>query len=100
MLSKIRKRVKSSVKFTDHALKEMLKDNLYVDDVIEAVSSGEIIENYCDDKPFPSCLICGKAKHKNIHAVCAIPEHVEVLIVVTVYLPDPEKWINFKIRKK
>ncbi len=84
MLSKIRKRVKSHVKFTDNALKEMLKDNLYVDDVIEAVSSEEIIENYCESKPFPSCLIYGKARGKNIHIISAIPKHVEVLIIVTI----------------
>ena len=29
-------------------------------EVFEAISMGEIIENYPDDEPYPSCLIYGR----------------------------------------
>lgn len=41
-----------------------------MDDIISAISSGEIIKEYLDDKPLPSCLILGKAvSGKTVHVV-------------------------------
>ena len=77
----------------------MADDNLKVKMVMDALTNGEIIERYIDDKPFPSCLVCGNVGDKNIHVVCALPEHVGVLIIITVYEPDPKKWIDNRIRR-
>jgi len=99
-IAEIRKRSKTHVKFTYHARIEMLNDNIRVDDIHAVIDSGEVIEEYHDDKPFPSCLVYGKANNRPIHVVCAMPEHVDVLVVVTTYLPDPDKWVDCKVRKK
>lgn len=89
---------RNKIKFTDHARIEMAKDDIYVSEVLKALENGKIIERYPDDRPFPSCLVYGKANDKPIHIVCALPEHVDILIIVTLYIPDPEKWVNFERR--
>jgi len=96
----IKKRANKHVKFTDHARIEMIEDNISVDEVLFVINTGEIIEEYPDDKPFPSCLIYGGVKDKHVHVVCAMPGHVDALIIITVYKPHPQKWVNYKRRKK
>jgi len=78
----------------------MLNDDIRVDDIHVVLDIGEVIEEYLDDKPFPSCLVYAKVGDRPIHVVCAMPEHVDILIIVTTYLPDPDKWIDYKVRKK
>jgi hypothetical protein len=88
------------IKFTDHARIEMAKDGISADEVLKAIENGKVIEEYVDDRPFPSCLLYGKSDDKPIHVVCALPQHINMLIVVTVYTPDPVRWIDFERRRK
>ncbi len=69
-----------------------------IDDILEVISSGDILEKYPDDMPFPSCLIYGKSNNRPIHVVCALSD--EEIIIITAYEPDPNKWINFRFRRK
>ena len=91
---------REQIKFTDHARLEMEKDGISADDVLNAIENGKVIEEYVNDKPFPSCLLYGKSDKNPIHVVCALPQHVNMLIIVTVYTPDPMRWIEFKRRRK
>ena len=92
------------VYYTQHARFEMENEELGVifeNEVYEAISSGEIIEDYPQDKPYPSALILGKtAADRSLHIVCAYDEEENLTIVVTVYQPNPERWIDYKRRKK
>ena len=70
-----------------------------VSEIRESISNGEIIEDYPEDKYGPSCLIHGKtAGGKAIHVQCSYPSR-QVMKIITVYEPDPERWINFKVRR-
>jgi len=54
-----------------HARKEMSpkEDDISEKELIGAILNGEIIEDYADDKPFPSCLIFGMTEEgRPIHA--------------------------------
>ena len=42
---------------TQHFRKRMYERNILLSDVMRAVDNGEIIEEYPEDYPFPSCLI-------------------------------------------
>ena len=42
-----------------HGQLRLNERNITVDDVINAINNGEIIEQYPEDFPFPSCLILG-----------------------------------------
>jgi hypothetical protein len=61
------------IKFADHARIEMAKDGTSTDEVLKAIENGKVIEEYADDKPFPSCLLYGKSDDKPIHVVCGYP---------------------------
>ena len=78
----------------------MREDNITVDDVISALA-GEVIEKYPHDRPFLSCLVYGRAMDgKPLHVVCAVPEHVDMLIIITVYIPSENEWIDFRERRR
>lgn len=91
---------KGNVNISDHADEELANDAIEDDDLYYSTLHGEVIEDYADDKPFPSCLIYGKdKKDRPIHSVWAYSEKHDIAVLVTAYIPDPEKWIDYKIRK-
>lgn len=85
---------------TSHARREAEDDNLLLDQICFSVKNGEVIENYPDDKPFPSCLINGfNQEGEPIHTVWAYNEQKRLTILITVYRPDPNLWINWRYRR-
>jgi len=56
------------------------------------LETGEAIEEYPDDTPYPSRLIKGFYKGRIIHIVAANNCLDEEIIVITVYEPDPAEW--------
>ena len=86
---------------TEHADEETYNDGLSLNDVTYTLLAGEIIEQYPDDKPYPSCLIFGVNKNKEpIHSVWAYNKDVGAAVLITVYRPDAGKWIGWKVRRK
>lgn len=70
-------------------------------DVLEALSSGELIENYPDDRLFPSALFLGWARARPIHVVSAFDAESNRVFVVTVYEPDLEHFEpDFRTRRR
>lgn len=62
--------------------------------------SGEIIEQYPDDFPFPSCLIFGYSIDEKVLHVVASDEGTASRII-TAYYPNIEKFENdLKTRKE
>jgi hypothetical protein len=94
-------RVKISVeeyRFSDHAVKRMIKRNIERIEIEEAVITGEIIEEYPDDKYSPSCLIYGRTKsNRHLHVQVSIPPTV---VIITAYEPDESEWINYRVRRE
>jgi len=69
-------------------------------EVFEAVQTGEVIESYKDDKPYPSALVYGiTSRSRPIHLVCAHADEEDMAIVITVYEPDPSRWIDHRRRR-
>ena len=63
------------------------------------VNQSEIIEDYPEDKYGPSCLILGYTKAgRPLHVQCSYPSR-PIVKIITVYEPDPNLWIDFRIRK-
>jgi len=85
-------------RFSDHAVKGMIKRNIERIEIEEAVIAGEIIEEYPSDKYSPSCLIYGRTKsNRNLHVQLSIPPTV---VIITAYEPDESEWIDFRVRRK
>ncbi len=82
--------------FTDHARREMDTEPLgriHVEEVLQVLHVGEIIEMYSEDTPYPSCLIFGRtAAERPLHIVCAPVPVEKRLIIITTYQPDPGRW--------
>jgi hypothetical protein len=84
-------------RFSDHAVKRMIRRSIDRMEVEEAVLTGEIIEEYPDDKYSPSCLIYGVSKAgRHLHVQLSLPPAV---IVITAYEPDASEWIDYRVRR-
>jgi len=70
-------------------------------EVSEALSACEVIEEYPDDTPYPSVLVLGQTQHgRPVHAVCAYVLENQTMVIVTVYEPDPDRWDDRRRRKR
>ena len=89
---------KGQVFFTDHAVRQMAARDIMDDEAVEALLSGETIEEYPEDKYGPSCLVYGHTgADRPLHVLCSAPPRVRI---ITVYEPDPEEWHDNRIRRK
>ena len=88
------------LRWTNHIAIRLLQRNITQEDVEMALLNGEIIENYEDDYPYPSCLILGMNKsNEHLHIVCGSNE--TELWLITAYYPDRSEWENdLKTRKE
>ena len=90
-----------TVSFSDHAISQMFKRDISVENVKHVMLTGETIAEYPTDKPFPSCLVLGYANKKALHVVAAKDELTGHCIVVTAYEPTLDIWEpNFRIKRK
>ena len=91
----------SKIKFSSHAIQRMFERSIKKDTVVDVVKNGEIIQEYTDDKPYPSSLIMAMVNDKPIHVVSAFNEKDNEVYIVTVYIPNNEIWADdFKTRRK
>ena len=84
---------------TEHASHRFRQRGIRAADIRNVVFYGEIIEQYPDDYPFPSCLILGKGiDGRFIHTVMS--DEGSSSRIITAYYPDPDQWSDdFRIRK-
>ena len=95
--AKIRRRL---YEFSKHAVDKSIIRVISVAEVEEAIAGqSELIEDYPDDKYGPSCLVLGFTDSgRPLHIQCSYPSRPLVKII-TLYEPDPDEWIDFRIRK-
>jgi hypothetical protein len=86
--------------FSKHAVDQTIIRGISVAELEQAISTrSEVIEDYPDDKYGPSCLILGfTSAGRPLHVHCSYPTR-PLIKVVTVYEPDPDLWVDLKIRK-
>jgi len=89
-----------NIAITKHAKNRLFERGIKVGDIQNAIMTGEIIEQYEDDKPFPSCLILGLNENNNyIHIV--VSKNHGYLYIITAYIPDENEWeSDLKSRKE
>ena len=86
--------------FSGHAVKRMFDRSIRHDEVIEVIHHGEVIADYPDDEPFPSCLMLGFVHGRPLHVVVAVETKSSSCCIITAYDPDPNLWNKkFKIRR-
>ena len=91
----------SEIKYTNHAVEFMAARGITEEQVVEVARTGEIIENYSDDKPLPSCLLFAFVVGKPFHIVLGYEAAKKLCIVITAYEPGIDKFdADYKTRKK
>ncbi len=89
-----------AMRWTNHILVRLLQRNISLENIEHAIMNGEIIEEYPEDYPYPSCLISGLSTDKqSLHVVCGISP--TELYLITAYYPSLDEWTDdFKSRKE
>lgn len=71
------------------------------DDILNAVATFEIIEEYPEDKYLPSYLIRLDCGGLIFHVQIAVDVDGDNVRIVTAYIPDQQEWdADFRIRRK
>lgn len=79
--------------YTKHAVDRAIERGIWSYEVDEAIRTGEIIEDYPNDKYRPSCLILGWTKKKRpLHLQVSYAHPGEKIKVITLYEPDLKEW--------
>jgi len=85
---------------SQHALDQSAERGILLREMREAFATGEVIEDYPDDKYGPSCLVLGfTAARRPLHVQCSYPSR-PVVKIITLYEPDPRLWIDFRERRR
>ncbi|MDQ3399342.1 MAG: DUF4258 domain-containing protein, partial [Deinococcota bacterium] len=79
-----------SIFLTQHARQEMVDEAVTIDEILQAITTGRVLENYAEFYKGPCCLLSGQGLGRPLHIVCSTsrPE----LVIITVYEPKPPKW--------
>jgi len=86
--------------FRVHAVQRMFERSISAKKVRQALETGETIEDYSSEMPEPSRLVLGFQGKRPFHMVIAENPNINETTVITVYIPDPNKWNkDFKSRR-
>lgn len=101
MIEQLRTKIASNrFEFSKHALDQSILREITLQELHEAILDGEVIEDYPEDKYGPSCLVFGRTKSdRPLHVQCSHPSR-EIIKIITLYQPDPEQWIDYKVRRE
>ncbi len=93
--------IRRQYEFSKHAVDQSIIRAISIVEMDEAISGGgEIIEGYPEDKYGPSCLILGFTKRgRPLHIQCSYPSR-PLIKIMTLYEPDPDLWVDLRIRKQ
>jgi len=80
----------SKIEWRKHVLQRLAERGMAQEDVLNVLLSGEKIQEYSDDKPFPSALFLGYIGGKPLHVVAACDQASEKAFIITAYEPSLE----------
>jgi len=87
----------NSILISNHVGARMFERGVSADDLITLIMKGEIIEEYHEEYRCPAVLMLGQVRGIPHHIVVAVCK--DQLIIVTVYLPNEDEWIDSRRRK-
>jgi len=88
-----------TIVFTQHLSLKCEQREIDYEAIKQTILTGEIIEQYPADYPYPSCLIyCLLESKKHLHTVVGLGDNR--IWIVTAYYPDKREWeSDYKTRK-
>ena len=90
----------SKLLFRVHAVQRMFERQISFKNIAQALETGITIEDYSAEMPEPSRLILGYQGKRPFHVVTSENPETSQTTIITVYLPDADKWNkDFKSRR-
>jgi hypothetical protein len=101
LIAEIRAKIAENLfEFSQHAVNQSITRGIVATEVSQAIASGEVIEDYPNDKYGPSCLVFGMTMAgRPLHVQCSYPSR-PIVKIITLYEPDPDLWIQFRHRRR
>ena len=91
---------KGAVEWHRHALERMLERGIARRDVMDVLLTGDVIEEYPTDYPYPSVLMLGKPHGMPLHVVAAFDDDLKTVYIITAYSPDVLHFLDdYKTRR-
>jgi len=86
--------------FRVHAIRRIFQRRIRDQEVQHVIETGETIETYPEDSPYPSRLMLGWYASRPLHVVVADNAVEHETIVITVYEPNRDQWEEGFKRKR
>jgi hypothetical protein len=85
--------------FSRHAFRRAVERNISEQEIREAGTQAEIIEDYPEDKYSPSALLLGfTAAGRPLHFQVSFAE-ADLTKIITIYEPTPNEWLDYRTRR-
>ena len=85
--------------FSKHAVDQTILREITTEEIRQVLADSEVLENYPSDKYGPSCLVLGFTQAgRPLHIHCTHPTR-DPMKILTVYEPDPLRWVDFRKRR-
>jgi len=82
----------NNILYRVHAVQRMFERKISGKKIRQALELGEVIEDYSAEMPEPSRLVLGFQGKRPFHVVTSENSKENRVVVITVYIPDPDKW--------
>jgi len=94
--------INEKILWSFHAVQKLRIEELRKSQIEDAFKNCVLVEDYdVGARPLPDCLVLGFINEEPVHAVVALDEDFDRILIVTVYRPSAERWKDgWKKRKK
>ena len=88
------------IEWSTHTLARLILKNIPQSAVRQTILTGEVIEDYPQDTPFPSCLVMAWVDGAPYHVVVSLDETTDTVFVITAYEPSLDRFqADFRTRR-
>lgn len=82
-----------NLRLTLHAHREMVEEEITLNELLEAIESGQVLEYYPEHRRGACCLVSGTSVGGRPLHIVSTTAH-PVLIIITAYEPKGPGWVN------
>ncbi len=88
------------IEWRKHSLQRLAERKILQSQVLEVLLSGELIEDYPEDQPYPSALFLAFVEGEPLHVVAALDEDDCRAYIITAYQPSLDYFeADYKTRR-